>query len=179
MNKISPLLLGMFFAVAGGSMAAAQDATPAPPKVLQITRVGLKPGKSFVAEEKAAAAFANTSARAKLQGHYVALDAMSGKPRSLFITRYPSLDAWEQDNKIIDKSPSLAAEFDRDAVGTGELVDSLEFDVFTYEEELSYHPRPDLSKARYYDISIFHVRPGHEADWHKVVKMYQDACDKL
>jgi hypothetical protein len=45
--KISPILLGLSLAAAGISLAAAQDAsTSAPPKVLQITREWIKPGKA-------------------------------------------------------------------------------------------------------------------------------------
>jgi hypothetical protein len=168
----------MSLAVAGGSFAAAQDEAATPPKVIQITREWLKPGKSFLAHEKASVAFVNFSAKAKLQGHYVALDAMTGKPRSVFIARYPSFEAWEKDNKIVDKSPSLIAEVDRAIVGVGDFDDGIDQEVFTYNEELSYHPRPDLSHARYYQISVFHVRPGHRKEWNEVVKMYQAACDK-
>jgi hypothetical protein len=178
MHIISPVVLGISLALAGGSLTAAQDATATPPKVIQIQREWLKAGKSFIGHEKAEAAFANLSARAKLQGHYVALDAMSGKARTLYIARYPSFEAWEQDNKIVDKTPALTAEIDRDIVGTGEFVEGIDSAVFTYEEELSYHPHPDLSHARYYQIDAFHVRLGHAKEWREVVKMYQEACDK-
>ena len=178
MTRIIPVLLGMSLAVAGGSVAVAQDAAPTPPTVIQITREWLKPGKSFLGHEKAEVAFANFSARAKMQGHYVALDAMSGKPRSLFLTRYPSFEAWEKDNKLVEKSPSLLSEIDRNITALGEFDEGVDFGVFTYNEEMSYHPRPDLSHARYYELSIFHVRPGHMREWQQVVKLYKEAWDK-
>jgi len=162
-----------------GTFAAAQDATPTPSKIIQISRVWLKTGKSMVGNEKAEVAFASLSARAKLQGHYVALEAMSGKPRTLFVTRYPSFDAWEQDNKTFEKNPALLADLDRNIVNVGEFMDSFDSAVLTYNEEMSYHPQPDLSHARYYEINIFHVRPGHHREWIEGVKMYQAACDKL
>jgi hypothetical protein len=60
----------------------------------------------------------------------------------------------------------------------GELLESTDTGVFGYNEELSYHPRPDISHSRYYEITVFHVRPGHRKDWYEVTKMYKDACDK-
>ena len=57
MSRISPILLGMSLALAGGAIAAAQDATPTPPKVLQITREWLKPGRSGMVHDKSEAAF--------------------------------------------------------------------------------------------------------------------------
>lgn len=178
MTRISPILLGISLALASGSFAAAQDATPAPPKVIQITREWVKPGKSGMVHDKSEASFVALMNKAKLQGHYVALNSMSGKSRALYITRYPSFEAWEQDNKMIEKNPVFSAEFDRAVMTDGELLEGLDQAVFTYDEELSYHPHPDVSHARYYEINVFHVRPGHRKDWYDVTKMYKDACDK-
>jgi hypothetical protein len=176
--KLNPILWGLFLAVSGASMAAAQDASATPPKVLQITREWIKPGKAGMAHDKSEAAFVSLMNKGKLQGHYVALNSMSGKSRALYIARYPSFEAWEADNKIFGKNPALNAEFDRAATADGELLDGLDTAVFTYSEEMSYHPRPDLSHARYYQINVFHVRPGHIKEWRQAVKMYQEACDK-
>jgi hypothetical protein len=179
MKKIVPLLWGMSLAVAGGCLAAAQDEMSTPPKVLQITREWIKPGRSGTAHDKSEAAFVAAMNRGKLQGHYVALNSMSGKSRALYITRYASFDAWEKDNKSVEKNTALTAELDRDMIADGELLDGLDQAVLSYDEELSYHPHPDLSHARYYVMDIFHVRPGHHKEWLEAVKMYQAACDKL
>jgi hypothetical protein len=176
--SVSPILMGMSLAVAGGVLAAAQDAAPTPPKVLEITREWIKPGKTGAVHDASEAAFVSASSRANLQGHHVALNSISGKARALYVYRYPSFAAMEADQKVIDKSAALTADFDRAASSDGELLDGIDTAVLTYDEDLSYHPRPDLSQARYYELTVFHVRPGHNADWHKVVKMYQDACDK-
>jgi len=168
----------MSLTLAGGHMAAAQDAAPTPPKVIQITREWLKPGKGGAAHDKTEAAFVAAMNRTKLEGHYVALNSMSGKSRALFITRYPSFEAWEKDNKTVERNAALTAELDRDMVADGELLDGLDQGVYTYDEELSYHPHPDVSHARYYEITVFHMRPGHRKDWYDVTKMYKDALEK-
>src|SRR3954471_1320783 len=99
MCRISSILLGVLFALAGGAVVAALDAASTPPKVLQITREWIKPGKSGMAHDKSEAAFVSAMNRAKVDGHYIALNSMSGKSRALYITRYPSFEAWEKDNK--------------------------------------------------------------------------------
>jgi hypothetical protein len=177
MTRISPILLGFSIVVAGGALAVAQDATP--PKVLQITREWLKMGKSISAHDRSGANFVSISARAKQQGHYVALDSMSGKARSLYITRYPSLEAWEKDNNLLWKNTAFTAEMDRAIAAEGEFTDGVDMSVLTYNEGLSYHPRPDLSHARYYELTAFHIKPGHVGDWYNLVKMYMAACDKM
>lgn len=174
--KLTPFLC-LSLTIAGFGIAAAQDATK-PPAVLQITREWLKPGRGGVMHDKSEAAFVAAMNKGKLQGHYVSLNSMSGKSRAIFITRYPSFEAWESDNKLVDKNAALSAELDHANVVDGELLEELDQSVFTYDEDLSFHPRPDLSHARYYQINIFHVRPGHTKEWRESVKLYKDACEK-
>jgi hypothetical protein len=177
-SRISPILLGMSLAVAGGTLAAAQDAAPTPPRVIQIQREYLKPGKGGAAHDKTEAAFVTAVSKAKLQGHYFALNSMSGKSRALYITRYPSFEAWEADNKTVDKNPATTAELDRAAMTDGELLEETDSAVLTFNEDWSFHPRPDLSHARYYEISSFHIRPGHRKDFSDCVKMVKEANEK-
>ena len=178
--KISPILLGLFLAVAASSVSAAQDAStpPGPPKVITIAREFIKPGRAGMAHDRTEAAFVATMYKAKLQGHYVALNSMSGRSRALFITMYPTFAAWESDNKIVDKSPALTADLDRALMADGDLLEDYDQAIATYNEELSYHPHPDISHARYFEISVFHVRPGHRKEFREVTKMVKDAHEK-
>jgi len=177
--KISPLLYGMFLVVTGSSIAEAQDSSAAKPAaVLQVTREYLKPGKSGLAHDKTEAGFVSLMNRAKLQGHYVALNSMSGKSRALYITLYSSFAAWDADNKIVNSDPAFASEYDRVAGADGELLDSLDQLLFSYDEDLSFHPNADLSHARYVEINIFHVRPGHRKDWYDVTRSWKQTNEK-
>ena len=178
MKITRPFLFCLSLVFAGGCLSAAQDAMPSPPKVIQIMREYLKPGKSGMAHDRTEAAFITAANHAKLQGHYVALNSLSGKSRALYIVRYDSFAAWEKDSKLMDSNPAINAEFDRAMANDGELLESADSGVFGYNEELSYHPNPDLSHARYYEITVFHVRPGHMSEWLEVTKMYKEACDK-
>lgn len=179
MKTLAPALWGLSLALAGSTLAAAQDAaTATPPKVLQITREWMKPGKVGMVHDQSESAFVSLVNKAKLQGHYVALNSMSGKSRALYVTQYPTFEAWEKDNKAVEKNPAFAAEFDRAVMNDGELLESLDQGLFVYDEELSYHPHPDLSHARYFEITVFHVKLGHRKDWADVTKMYKGICDK-
>jgi hypothetical protein len=180
MSKISPILLGLSLAVAGSSLAAAQDAatTPSIPMVLQITREYVKPYRAGMAHDKTESAFVAAFARAKFPAYYVGMDSMSGKSRALFFTQYASFADWEKATKILEKSPTLGAEIERAGIADGELLDELDSVAYTYDADLSYHPHPDISHARYMEISVFHVRPGHGDDWHKIAKLAKDAHDK-
>ncbi len=180
MKIVGPVLLGLSLAVVGSSFAAAQDAasTSSVPKVLQITREYTKPYKGGAAHDKTESAFVAAMARAKFPVYYVGMNSLSGKSRSLYLSRYNSFADWEKYNKMQDKDATLSAELERASIADGELLDEVDSVVYTYDADLSYHPHDDLQNHRIYQISVFHVRPGHGKEWREVVKMVKDAHEK-
>ena len=176
--KIAPVFcLALTFA--GMTVAVAQDSSEMkPPAVIQINREWLKPGKAGAMHDRSEAAFVNLMNKAKLQGHYIALNSMTGKSRALYLTRYDSFETWENDNKTLYKKASFSAELDRDIAADGEFLEGMDSAVLVYNEGLSYHPRPDFSHARYYELTAFKVRLGHDREFREVTKMYKEACDK-
>ena len=204
MKIISPILLGLSLAVVGSSLAASQQTQApaqatqtqapaqatqtqapaqamqmqAPPKVLQITREFIKPGKSGAIHDKSESHFVSALTKAKWPTHYVAMNSLSGKSRALYITGYPSFDAWEKDNAAVDKNTDLSAELDRDSLADGELLDGLDQAVLYYNEDLSYRPVSSLAQVRIMEITVFKIKPGHRKDWSDLVKLYIDAMKK-
>jgi hypothetical protein len=169
--KFSPILLGISLAACASLTAVAQDSTPTVPQVLQITREYIKAGKNGMPHDKTEGAFVAALSRAKWPTHYIALNSLSGKSRALYLTSYPSFDAWEKDRAAQAKNAALSAELDRSNVADGELLDSVDQAVCTFNAELSYNPKADLSHARFMEVSLYHVRPGHDREFHEVVKM--------
>ena len=180
MKIISPVLLGLSLAVAGSTLTVAQDAsTTSPlPKILQFTIEYTKPYKGGAAHDKTESAFIAAEQKAKFPVYYIAMNSMSGKARALFMTRYDSFADWEKDNKLVDSNPTLGAGLERAGLADGELLDEVDSVVYTYDEDLSFHPHSDLDKHRVYQISVFHVRPGKQKEWREVVKMVKDAHEK-
>ena len=177
--KFTPILLGLSLAAVGASMAAAQDAaSTSVPRILQITREYTKPYKGGAAHDKTESAFITAMNRAKFPAYYVGMNSMSGKARSLYMTRYSSFGEWEKDNDIQAKSAALSADVERASLADGELLEEVDSGVYTYEEELSFHPHNDIQKHHFYQVFAFHVRPGHEKEWHELVKMVKDAHEK-
>lgn len=170
-------LLALSFAVTAGVFAVAQD-TAAMPKVLQITREFLKPGKAGMIHDRSESAFVQAMARAKWPTHYVALTSMSSKLRALYLTTYPSFDAWQKDDDAVEKNTTLSSELDRLENADGELLNGMDQFVFYYDEDTSYRPNPDLSQARYMEVTAFKIKPGHGKDWENLVKMVIDTHKK-
>jgi len=179
MKILSPVVLGLSLAVAGSTLAAAQEAQPTTSfKVLQITREDTKPYKGGAAHDKTESAFVQAMIKAKFPAHYIALNSMSGKSRSLYLTIYNSFAEWEKDNKLVDGNAALTAELERDSIADGELLESVEQMIYTSDPDLSYKSRPDLTHARYVEMSVFHVRAGHGDEWKKLAKIVKDGHEK-
>jgi len=125
--------------VSAGAVVA-QDAGP--PKILVIQREWLKPGKTSSMHEKSESNFVNAMVAAKWPTHYFAAESMSGKSRALFFVGYPSFEAWEKDNKAMEKDAKLSAAIDHALVTDGELLEDMQQDVFlfagTLRENVAY-----------------------------------------
>jgi hypothetical protein len=178
MSKIVRCLTGLAVTFACATAARAQSEGTTVPRVLQITREYTKPGKAGQAHDKMEAAFVQAMAKAKWPVHYLALTSLSGKQRALFMTRYPSFEAYEKDGAATQKNATLSTALERAGVADGDLLESVDQGVFVYEEEMSLRPRPDLSHMRFMEITTYHVRPGHGKDWEDAVKMVKAAYEK-
>src|SRR6516225_454767 len=178
MKAVSRTLVGLSFAVTITlSMGAwsQEKAASGPAKILVITREFVKPGKGGAPHDKAESAFVDAMSKAKWPTRYIAAQAMSGKPRVLFFTRYDSYDAWEKDVAATIKNTTLSAALDRANQVDGELLDSTEQNVFNYNEELSLRPVSDISHMRLLEIWVAHVKPGHYGEGLDSSKCYKAA----
>ena len=95
---------------------------------------------------------------------------MSGQTRSLFFTGFDSFEAMEKDMRAVEKNPTFAAALDGEAAD-GELLSETDAGDFVYREEYSLRPVTDIPHMRYFEISLFRIKPGHEKDWDDLVKI--------
>jgi hypothetical protein len=175
------LLLGFALGFAGSLLATAQDSSteaPSMPKVLQIQREFIKPGKGGALHDRSEAAFVQAMERAKWPTYYIAMNSVTGKSRALYFTAYDSFEAYEKDTAAAAKNATLSADLERAALNDGELLDSTDASLWTFNPEESYRPQPDISSKRYDEITLFHVRPGHGQDWKTLVQMVIDGHRK-
>jgi hypothetical protein len=180
MNKFSPLLLGLSLAVAGSSVTVAQDqstASVSTPKYLQIIVEYTKPGKGGQAHDKTESAFVQAMTKANFPINYIAFNAMSGKPRAIYMSHFDTFEALEKAMKVFE-GPA-AAEFEKLNVADGELLEDTKSLFFSFVPELSYHTRTDISHGHFLEARIIHVRPGHGKDFSELVKMWIAAEDKV
>src|ERR1700739_115819 len=143
MRKVGRFVALLSLAAAYTCVTAAQETSSGSgsiPKVLQITREYVKPGKAGMAHEKAESAFVEAMTRAKWPTHYIGMTSLSGKSRALFLTSFDSFEAWEKDSAAVAKNSTLSAALDRAFMADGELLESADQGVFVFQDELSFHP---------------------------------------
>ncbi len=181
-----PLALSIalcFFATTFGFAALPADTpeqsgvTP-PPKVLVIYNEILKPGQTGAAHQKTENAFVQAFAGAKWPQHYIAMDALSGRERTIFLSGYDCLESWQKDILATDKDATLSAALDNARMADGALLESHETSAYAYRDDLSLRAPVNVSQMRLMDINIFRVKPGHHEDWEALAKMYINAYQK-
>jgi hypothetical protein len=156
---------------------AAAKSTP-PPKVLVMDVEWLKPGKGGSVHQKSESAFIQAAEKAKSPQHYVAMQALSGPPRSLFVFSYDSFAAMEKEHQEEVANASLSADIDQAYAADGELLSSMARNIFTLRDDLMPEPGVAIGTMRYMQITRVTVRPGHQGEWEEYLKMLRSTLDK-
>jgi hypothetical protein len=164
-NLLTVLAVALMFSVAWPAMA--QEG--APPKVIQIFREEVKPGKGS-AHEKVEVGWPRAFAKAKSPTHYLAMTSVSGPTEAWFISGYDSLAAWEKDTQNNDSNPALSAELQQLSAQDGELLSNVRSVVATYQADMSYRANGiNIGEMRYFYITTVRVRPGSSfSDMNKI-----------
>lgn len=178
MKKLTGLWLAVCFLFGGVSVAAAQETTGGPPKVLVIQREFIKPGRSGSMHAKTESAFVEAMSAAKWPTHYFGMDSLSGPSRALFFVGYDSFADWEKDNWATRKNATLSAAVDRALIADGDLLSEYDSGAFIYREDYSLRATVNIAQMRYMEISRFVVKPGHMHEWDALVKMYLNGFEK-
>src|ERR1700740_931433 len=111
MKEFGRFVVALSLVAACGYLTTAQETSSGSgsiPKVLQITREYVKPGKAGLAHDKSEGQFVEAMARAKWPTHYIAMTSLSGKSRALYFTQYQSFDAWQKDTEAVAKNATLS-----------------------------------------------------------------------
>jgi hypothetical protein len=143
-----------------------------PPKILEIITENLKPGQGGSPHMKTESAFVQAMRSANWPTHYIGTDAITGDQRAVFFVAYDSFADWQKDYMATMKNTTLASALDSAGIADGALLSSIQTSAFAYRPDLSLRPDLDISQMRLFDITIFHLRVGHENDWEALNKMY-------
>lgn len=160
------------------SFLHAQQPNDGPPNVLVFQREYLKPGKGGMLHERSESAFVRAFADAKYPTHYFALDSMSGPSRALFFISYDSFADWEKDNARQRANKTLSAAIDRAQLADGDLLTSFDSGAAMLRPDLSLN-KGQILGTRYFEITAFVVKPGHEHEFEELAHIYIDGMRKV
>lgn len=149
-----------------------------PPNVLVIHREYLKPGKGGMLHDRSESAFVHAFADAKLPFHYFALDSLSGPSRSLFLFSYKSFEDWEKQTNAMLSNHALAAKVDQASQADGDLLSAYDAAAMALRPDLSLN-KGSIDGTRYFEITVFVVKPGHEHDFEELAKTYIETFRKI
>lgn len=175
MKRIFGLLVAAALLLAGVVTAQAQEKMT-PPKILVITREVEKLGKG-AAHEKLETTWAAAFKKAHAAS-YLAVTAMTGEHRALFISAYDSIAAWEKDNNAQLANATFQAENESLAAKDADLISESATGVYTYMPDISYPMTESLATSRYFLISVIDVKPGHGDHFVEIRKLVKAAHEK-
>ena len=169
--------LPLFLLVLSSSVAS-QGLPASQPALLVVYREQVKPGHSG-AHAKSEAMWPAAYAKAKSQNYYLAMSSMTGMPVVWFVLPWASYDAMGKAMAKDEADPVLSAELARAHEADGPHIDNLPSLELMARPDLSHGAYPDMNRQRFWEISIWRIKPGHEEQFVAAAKTYKALATRL
>jgi hypothetical protein len=175
MKKWFCSVAGLTFALAGCPAAFAQTAAVPPPNILNVETVNIKPDMDGP-YDKIASEYPELSEQLKDPTHVLGMEALTGSPRAIYLSGFDSFEAFQKSEEWLTGDAATDAKFD--------AMDAREAPYVSEEHHTLWHYRPDLSNnvagadiphSHYWEVIIFHMKPGHSESFGALTKIYRDA----
>ena len=180
MRKLLCSIAGLTFVLAGSLAARAQTpAAPPPPNLLNIETDNVK-AYEMVPYNKIAEEYPALSMKTKQPSHYLALNSMTGAPRALYIFDYDSYETMQKQTEAYLGNATVKAAFDALDAEEGKYTSEVHNVIWHFRQDLSNNTAgADLPHSHYWEVVIFHMRSGHDAQFDELTKLYRDANHKI
>lgn len=153
--------LTLLVLAASATSVLAQGMPTTQPKFLQIYREQVKMGRS-ADHAKWEAGWPAAYERSKSPYSYIALSSVTGPNEVWYVSPLASQAAYGESMAREDADPALRAELDRLSRGDAEFVSESTSLQALARPDLSYGNFPDLALMRFWAITTFRVKPGHD-----------------
>ncbi len=163
--------LPLLFLISGTGVALAQTLPTTQPNMINITREEVKVGR-IADHQKIEAGWPAAYEKAKSPYYYLALVSTTGPTEAWYISAFESNAAIGDSMKREDSDPVLSAELARLQRADAEVVSGVRTMQASARKDLSFGTFPDIAKERFFEITWFRVRPGHEAQFEAAGKAY-------
>ena len=156
------------------STVLAQGMPTAQPKFLQIYREQVKMGRT-ADHAKWEAGWPAAYEKNKSPYSYIALVSVTGPNEVLYVSPLASQAAYGDTLAREDADPILRAELDRLSRGDAEFVSESTSLQALARPDLSYGNFPDLAMMRFWEITTYRVKPGHDDAFDAAAKAWASA----
>ena len=172
-SHLSLVVLALVAGFSADTLAQSMPSTQ--PKFLQIFREQVKPGRSADHaqwETGWPAAFE----KAKSPYYYLAMASITGPQEVWYVAPYASQAAYGEGTAWEESQPGLSEALERQSKGDGEFLTEVGALQAVGVPELSYGAFPDLALVRYWEISTWRLRLGHDGEFAAATAAYKAAA---
>ncbi len=173
-RRLTLRLLPLLLLVPGAANAQLPTSQP---NLITIVREEVKLGRD-ADHAKVEAGWPAAYEKAKSPDYYLALTSLTGAPEAWYVTSYTSHGAIGDSMKREDADPVLTAELTRLRRADADMINSVRVMQARARTDLSYGAYPDMAKQRFFEITWFRVRPGHEPQFEAAAKAYGSSAKR-
>lgn len=150
---------------------AAQDDANAPPPVLQVSVESVRGGRGG-AHTALEQRWAETFRRAGVPVYWLGATTETGPDQAWFFTGLGGIGDIEGMDQAIDSSPGLGGASALLRQADQDNVSETRSFLARYRADLSMPGPHPVATGRYFNLTTFRVRPGHENDFEEAAKLY-------
>jgi hypothetical protein len=173
--RISTRVLPLFLLATVPVAALAQSLPTTQPEFIRLIREDVKQGRA-AEHAKLEAGWPAAFERAKSPDFYLGLESMTNNEAWFLI---PSASYAAMGEMLArERDPGIASELARLSRADAELINSSRTIELRARPELSHGSYPDLSKQRYWEITVYRMRPGTYEAFSQIAKAYGAALDR-
>ncbi len=166
-------------ALAGSLAAQAQTPVVWPSNILNIQTDNIKPYADGP-YDKFASESAALSQQLKDPTHVLGMEALTGTPRALYLSSYDSYEALQKNEEWLLGDAATDTKLDALDAREGQYVSEIHYSIWHYRPDLSNNVAgADIPHSHYWEVIIFHMRPGHHEQFEEIAKLYRDANLKI
>jgi len=166
-------------ALAGSLAAQAQTPVVWPSNILNIQTDNIKPYADGP-YDKFATESAALSQQLKDPTHVLGMEALTGTPRALYLSSYDSYEALQKNEEWLLGDAATDTKLDALDAREGQYVSEIHYTIWHYRPDLSNNVAgADIPHSHYWEVIIFHMRPGHHEQFEEIAKLYRDANLKI
>ena len=176
MKKLFPVTAALCVAV-GAGRGMAQGLPTTQPAYLLIAREFVKLGHG-AEHARIEAGWPAAFAKAKSPSYYLAMVSLTGASEAWFISPYASHAAIAADMRQAASDTVLGAELGRLGRADAEMLTDARQIEAVARPDLSSGTYPNIGQQRFWEISVYRVRPGHQGDFDAAAKAYGAATQR-